>query len=106
MYKRRLLRLLIPALLIGGALLIWGLSGQGSGIGKSMWGGGMPVALIVLALLFSAQPLLEEMFEIPLVYWIIAVLVAMVGIGLLFSNAVGFLGIALVAVAALLFLFS
>ena len=104
MSKRILLRFLIPALLLGGAVLIW-----------SLWPNEAkqaempviaPVALIVLALMFAFQSFLEEMFDIPLAIWVIAAMMVVIGISLFFSTAASlFWTVALIAAAIFFFFY-
>jgi len=104
MSKRILLRFLIPALLIAGAVLAWALWPNGAR--QSEMPIIAPVALVVLALIFAFQSFLEEMFDIPLAIWVIAAMIVVIGIVLFFSTAVGFFWIvALVAAAIFFFLY-
>jgi hypothetical protein len=102
MSKRILIRFLIPALLIAGAVLIWAWWPNGA---KQAGAPAIaPMALVALALIVTFQSFLEEASDVPIAIWVIGVIMLAIGIALFFSNAIGMLGVlALIAVSAFFF---
>ena len=103
MSKRLLLRVLIPALLIAGAALLWVLWPNEAK--QAEMPTIAPIALIVLALIFAFQTFLEEMFDIPLAIWVIATMIVVIGLSLFFSTAGGVFWLVALMAAAIFFFF-
>ena len=103
MSKRLLLRFLIPALLIAGAVLIW--ASWPNEAKQAEMPTIAPVALVVLALIFAFQSFLEEMFDVPIAIWVIGAMMVVIGIALYFSSAAVIFWVAVLISAAVFFFF-
>lgn len=104
MAKRLLQRFFIPVVLLVGAALVWAL--WPNEVRQAETPIVVPTGLVVVALIFAFQSFLEEMFDIPIALWVIAVIIVVVGMVLFFSSTVGILGITALIVFAIVFFFS
>lgn len=101
MPKKLLLRLLLPALLVGAAILVWMVWSRSAGDApQAALPEGSAAVLLALAAVAALRSFLEDALDLPLAVWAGLALATVIAVVFLYSAVAG--AISLLAVLALL----
>jgi hypothetical protein len=106
MSNKSLVRLLLPALLLAAAAVVWfAWSQNGQEAQQAELPHGVSLGLLGLAGLAALRSILDDVFDLPLGFWFVAALIVVLAVAFFFSPAVTvFGGLALLALLTAFYL--